>query len=128
MSQLRGPFPPIDRPRVEARHEDGRWRPGRLHGWVRRDGAWWAVVTYRTSPGIVFYACLPAASVRRSEGTAGDGPDGDAGVHPDGPAAGPGQDRTHPYDTPDQDGRGGTREPPAQGPDETGTTPDATFP
>jgi hypothetical protein len=112
VSQVRGPFLPIDRPRVEARHTDGGWRPGRLHGWVRRDGGWWAVVTYSTSPGIVFYACVPAASVRRPGGAGGTGPGGDPAVHPDGAAAGPGQDRTDPYDTPDQDGPRGTREPP----------------
>ena len=120
MSQARGPVPPIDRPRVEARHTDGRWRPGRLHGWVRHDGGWWAVVTYATSPGIVFYACLPATSVRR--------PDEGDGVHPDGAARDPGQDRTDPYDTPDQGGRRGTREPPTQGGPAAGVTPDTTFP
>lgn len=121
MHQAHGPFLPIDRPRVEARHGDGRWRPGRLHGWVRHEGGWWAVVTYATSPGIVFYACLPAASVRRPGEGAGC-------VHPDGARQHPGQDGTHPHDTPDQDGRRGTREPPAEGGVAPGVTPDTTFP
>lgn len=59
----RGPFAPFDRPRVEVRHEDS-WRPGRLHGWVRRQDGWWAVVSYPTEPGIALYLCVPAADVR----------------------------------------------------------------
>jgi hypothetical protein len=64
LPRARGPFGPLDRPRIEACHQDGQWYPGRLHGWLRRDGAWSAVVTYATSPGIQFYTCVPAAEVR----------------------------------------------------------------
>jgi len=64
----RGPFPAIDRPRVEVRHEDAAWYPGRLHGWVLRDGAWWAVASYETRPGIQFYVCVHARDVRPAAG------------------------------------------------------------
>lgn len=60
----RGPFAPFDRPQVLARHRDGHWYPGRLHGWLRRPGGWHAVVTYRTAPGIQYYMCLPAVAVQ----------------------------------------------------------------
>lgn len=60
----RGPFGPFDRPCVETRHTDGRWYPGRLHGWVRGDDGWRAVVTYGTTPGVQYYGCVAASAVR----------------------------------------------------------------
>jgi hypothetical protein len=71
----RGPFGPYDRPRVEARHADGHWYPGRLHGWVRADGGWRAVVTYGTTPGIQYYGCLGPGAVREPDDDPDDRPD-----------------------------------------------------
>ncbi|MBI4941669.1 MAG: hypothetical protein HY830_13060, partial [Actinobacteria bacterium] len=65
------PFGPFDRPRVETRHSDGRWYPGRLHGWVRGDDGWRAVVTYGTTPGVQYYGCVAASAVRPADD---DGP------------------------------------------------------
>ncbi|MFN0282914.1 MAG: hypothetical protein ACKVZ6_13225 [Kineosporiaceae bacterium] len=53
---------------MEVRHEDDAWYPGRLHGWVLRDGAWWAVASYETRPGIQFYVCVHARDVRPAAG------------------------------------------------------------
>lgn len=60
----RGPFGPLDQPVVAVRHRDGRWYPGRLHGWVRQGGGWRAVASYRTTPGIQFYAYLAVDDIR----------------------------------------------------------------
>ena len=68
------PVPPLDRPRVEVRHDDGRWYPGRLHGWVRRTTGRRAVVSYLTAPGLQFYACVPARRVRPAPDDRADDP------------------------------------------------------
>lgn len=76
----RGPFGPFDRPRVEVRHSDGRWYPGRLHGWVRDRRGWQGVVTYGTAPGIQHYACLAAGALRRLDDPGDQGDPGDEGA------------------------------------------------
>lgn len=65
-----GPFRPDERPDVLVTilegDRAGEWR-GELRDWQQRPDGWWAVVSYRTAPGMQYIDVVPATQVRLDE-------------------------------------------------------------
>lgn len=59
-------FEPGRRPTIEM--GVGRcWHPGELRSWIRRDGAWWAHVSYSLAEDGTHTATVPAGSIRSGD-------------------------------------------------------------
>lgn len=56
-------YAPADRPAVEV-EVNGRWLPGELRMWTRREGGWWAQVSYSEAAGMTRIETVPASRVR----------------------------------------------------------------
>ena len=51
-------------PKVVEVLRSGRWYPGQLDGWQRRQDGWWAQVRYHVAVGMQHLDMVPAHEVR----------------------------------------------------------------